>query len=304
MKTGLHEVPASYSIAEHLLVTDIWTEALVPYRQDEVVTWSGEAPIRSIAALRSGLITYTDKGWIGNAWRQVECRSSDSGYLLLISGLASFWIAADGQRIYLLEAEPECANRLLSETALGAPFILALAIQDVYSLHVSAVLWGDQLIAFAGESGQGKTTLARFLGFESGPDWQRIIDDTLPFRVNQSGEVESLTQFPQLKMTDAYQPLHQAPPRAPLRALYILDTDVQEEEGGIRIEPLSRGEAALSVVQHTVASRLFNRQLLACHLAFCDDFSAVVPIRRLVYPRRVDYLPRVREALIADLAIE
>jgi len=303
MRTGLSKVPAAYQIAEHLLVTDIWTDALTPYTTDEGVTWSEEGWLGDMAALRDGVITYADKGWIGNEWRQVDCRSSESGYLLHISGLASFWISADGQRITLLQAEPDQATKLLSETALGAPFILALAVQDVYALHVSVVQAGDQLIAFAGESGRGKTTLARYLGLESGPGWERIIDDTLPVRVNQAGEVEALSHFPQLKMIDAFQPLHLVSQCAPLSVLYILDTEAAGREKAVQIEPLSRGESAMAVVQHTVASRLFDRQLLARHLAFCDDFSADVPVRRLIYPRRLEYLPRVREALVADLDI-
>ena len=324
------------SVAEHLLLADAHVSALDLYALDEAVAWSEEPWfLEDLSMLRSSPITYAGEGWIGNAWRDVECRSSGEGYYLHIPDLASFWIAGDGKRIQLLEANPTSSKELLAETALGAPLMLALALQDVYSLHVSVVWAGDQaagqLIAFAGESGQGKSTLARFLGFDSGPAWRRIIDDTLPFRLNKAGQVEALPHFPQLKIADALQPLHLVPPRAPLKALYILDTDSEEaavaaldtptknapptgtsridlpnqftKAEGVQIEHLGRGAATLAVVQHTVASRLFDRRLLARHLAFCDAFSAGVPVRRLRYLRRFDHLPLVREALIADLGL-
>jgi hypothetical protein len=308
--TGLAETPAVYEIAGHLLLSDAYAGALAAYDVDESAAWLDDPQpevfeVEDLSVLRSSPITYAGKGWLSNAWRDVECRSSGDSYYLHIPDLASFWIAGDGKRIQLLKANPTCSKDLLAETALGAPLMLALALQDVYSLHVSVVQAGDQtagqLIAFAGESGQGKTTLARFLSFESGPGWRRIIDDTLPFRLTEAGKVEALPHFPQLKIAGALQPLHLIPPRASLKALYILDTDT--EEGGVQIEPLGRGEATLAVVQHTVASRLFDRRLLARHLAFCDAFSAGVPVRRLRYPRRFDHLPLVREALSSDLGL-
>ena len=57
----------------------------------------------------------------------------------------------------------------------------------------------------------------------------------------------------------------------------------------------------LALVSHTVAARLFGKDLLAQHLAFCAQAAAQMPVRRLAYPRRFDTLPRVRDALAADL---
>jgi hypothetical protein len=304
LKTGLGEGVdqlSVYCIAEHLLLTDVPINVLGSYTLNDAADWSGDPQIDDLSVLCSSPITYAGKGWIGNAWRDVECRRSGNGYYLQIADLASFWIAGNGNHILLIEADPGCSTELLAETALGAPLMLTLALQGVYSLHVSVVRIGEQLVAFAGESGQGKTTLARFLGFESGPGWQRIIDDTLPFRINGAGDVEALPHFPQLKIEDALQPVHLIPPRAQLSALYILNTDA--DEVGVQIEPFGRSAAALAVVQHTVASRLFDHQLLAQHLAFCDAFSAGVPVRQLKYPRRIDHLPLVRKALAADLGL-
>lgn len=292
-----NRVPAAYQFAGGSLVTDAWMTALSSYALDDTVSWSGDMRAPTVESLQSGTLTYSGMGWVGKAWRALECRWSAGGYFLRIRDVAAFWIAEDGRRLALAAAEENCPMELVHETALGAPLVLALALQGVFCLHASVVQAGDQLVAFAGESGQGKTTLARYLGFESGPGWRRIIDDTLPVKFNGSGELQALPHFPQLKLADNQQPIRLVPPAVPLGALYILNTDDQRLDNRVRTVPLARSSAVLAVIQHTVGARLFDRQLLVRHLAFCEMFSAKVPVRRLTYGRRLDCLPAVRTNL-------
>jgi hypothetical protein len=45
-----------------------------------------------------------------------------------------------------------------------------------------------------------------------------------------------------------------------------------------------------------------DRRRLARQFAFARRLAHAVPVRRLTYPRRLSLLPRVRAAVLADLA--
>ena len=85
----------------------------------------------------------------------------------------------------------------------------------------------------------------------------------------------------------------------PVRALYLLADSGRG--GAVSAERVSRREATLALARHSVASRLFDRDLLARHLEFCAQAAALIPVRRLSYPREYALLPRVREVIEADV---
>lgn len=301
--TGLDEAavePAVYQLAEQIILTDVRLPVLQPYTVKYAPGWSKTAAPSPELQLSDSTI-YTGVGWIANSWRKVECLRTQDGYQLRIVDLASFWIDDEGQSVIMIEVEGNNPHELLMQAAIGAPFLLALALRGVFLLHVSLVRMGEHYLAFAGESGEGKSTMARYLGLEGGNSWQRIVDDMLPVRL-QSGKVEALPHFPQLKLRDDIQPVHFAPPRVSVSVLYVLSDKSHVVDKRIEIAPLRRRMATLAVIQHTIAARLFGRQLLADHLAFCDSFSASVPVRSLKYPRRFEQLPLVRDAIEEDLA--
>jgi hypothetical protein len=68
-----------------------------------------------------------------------------------------------------------------------------------------------------------------------------------------------------------------------------------------RTTRLAVQEATLALVRHTVAARLFDRDLLAAHLTFCAQVAATVPVKRLDYRRSFADLPLVGRAIAADL---
>ena len=293
--------PTAYAIAGSRLLTDADAPEFRPYQLPESAVWSGAALGQGAAAAPGDPVTYAGHGWVANAWRAVECRRAGQGFELTFPGLASFWIREDGAVVYLTAAEENVAQALLVEVALGAPVVLALALQGIFCLHVSAVELDGRLFAFAGESGQGKSTLARYLGFESGPAWRRIIDDTLPCRLTETGQIEALPHFPQLKLPDEYQPVHLVPPAMPLDALYILADSGIPVDDDILIRPLAPSAATLAVVQHTLAAKLFDRDLLARHLSFAKEFAATIPVRSLIYQRGLERLPVVQTQIERDM---
>jgi hypothetical protein len=82
----------------------------------------------------------------------------ERGYRLRVDGFGDYLIAGDGQRVLLTPGPVECWRwqRLLTAQVLP---IAALA-QGLELFHASAVALDGRVLAFAGASGAGKTTLA------------------------------------------------------------------------------------------------------------------------------------------------
>ena len=243
---------------------------------------------------------YQGSHWVGRAHREVACLSSPASYRLNIEGVGHFAVAADG-KVSQISEEPNVEPGIVAETMLGPVLMLALALRSTYCLHAGAVTVGGRTIAFVGESGRGKSTLAAFLGAEGGRVWQRAADDVLPVLL-EGAELMARPHFPQLKLKPEEQPALGLPEQIPLAAVYVLG-ELADERSGVspEIRPLSCSQAALALIRHTIAARLFDKQLLARHTDFCAAAASRIPVRRLVYPRRYDVLPQVRELLAADL---
>jgi hypothetical protein len=56
-------------------------------------------------------------------------------------------------------------------------------------------------------------------------------------------------------------------------------------------------------VRHTVAARLFPPGLLSWHLSWAARVAKSVPASTLAYPRRLEVLPEVVDAIERDLSV-
>ena len=287
-----------YRVAGADLATNVPFAALKGYEQDGC---GGEGSRLQWAAgdTQKGVEKrYEGPGWIGNAWREVACWTSATGYGIDIAGIGQFWIGNAGNRIAQTKAAPGAGMDVVVEAALGPALILALAVHGVWSLHASAALIEGQAVAFVGESGKGKSTLAQWLGKEQEGWWRRVGDDILPIAYS-GGKVDVLPHFPQLKIAPDKQPARGLGERLPLAAVYVLDRPVDGE--AVAVEDLGLQERVLALVRHTVASRLFSPELMAQHLDVCVQMAARVPVRRLTYPFMPEAMQKAHEALIADI---
>jgi hypothetical protein len=79
------------------------------------------------------------------------------GYLVRADGFGAYLISADGQRALLAPGRVERWRWQLLLTAQVLP--LAALIHGLELLHASAVRLNGRVLAFAGASGTGKTTL-------------------------------------------------------------------------------------------------------------------------------------------------
>ena len=77
-----------------------------------------------------------------------------------------------------------------------------------------------------------------------------------------------------------------------------LDAEVSSR---IELDAVSKADAALEIVKHTVASKMFDASLLNSHLRFAVTLAKAVPMLRIRYPRKKARLPDIRNALFEYL---
>jgi hypothetical protein len=223
------------------------------------------------------------RGWVAGDERDVETWSAPPGILLKVSGVSDFYITSAGILRSNTDQEITQTDR---DTLMGPALMLALALSGVWCLHASAAMFNEQVTAFMGESGQGKSTLAESL---SRADWRLVADDILPIIRDQAG-VQVHPHFPQLKLT--VQPGLSLAEQIPLHRICVL---AQAEHPELR--QLSTGEALQALLRHTAGTRLFDPSLLAGHMAFCAWAAARIPVYHLAYPRTWEALPQVKVLL-------
>lgn len=296
----MSDTARTYRLAGRLVSLDTPVELLRPFevspvtRSEAVPVWRTEQEF-----LAQTKLLYQGPGWVGGRFREVQCRLGEEGYWLDFAGGARFAISLDGEWVSTLRTPDASQPGSQDEELAGPVAILALALQETYCLHASAVAVGERVVVFSGSSGAGKSTLAAFLDAAGGPQWRRIADDILPVSSGPRG-LEALPHFPQLKLSRDEQLSCRKSERLPVRAIYFLD---QSDPGGLQLGPcpLQPSESVLALVRHTVAARLFGPDRLKRHLQFCTRAGESIPVQRFVYPHSRELLPRVREALQADL---
>ena len=245
-----------------------------------------------------GHLTYQGPGWVAGKLRQVSCWRTSQGYRVEVEGAGRFSIDRDGRLVALDGAGLDPA--MLTEVVLGPPLILALAMRDIWCLHGSAVLYGGRVIALLGPTRIGKSTLAAHLGSDGGALWRPVADDLLPVSMSGTGPL-ALPRFPQPKLPPDAQPSRGLPERLPLGGIYVL-AEPETSQDGVATSSLAERERVLTLVRHTMAGRLFGKELLARHMAFCSEVASRVPIRRMVYPHRRTALEQARRALESDMS--
>lgn len=86
----------------------------------------------------------------------------------------------------------------------------------------------------------------------------------------------------------------------PLRAIYLLSRKGRGDE--VRIENLHGKEAVLGVLENIYNPIFKNSKLLAHQLEMAAPLIRKVSVKRLVYPSGFVHLPRVRSAIVKDIA--
>ena len=240
----------------------------------------------------------------------------DSGYLLRFPDLADFEVSLDG-RTAVAWPVPGVSPGTVEHLHLNQILPLALSRQGRLVLHASAVAFDGIGVAFTGESGRGKSTLAasfattgaRFLtddGLQldwldgqcqitpSHPSvrlWEDSQEALIPQAVDLAPVVEYTTKA-RLLASDAMAFCDQP---QPLRRVYFLGEGVAPS---LMIEAVRPAEALVELVRNSFLLDIEEKELLAWHFDEMVRLVALPIYYRIDYPRRYEYLPLLREAII------
>ena len=240
----------------------------------------------------------------------------DNGYLLRFPDLADFEVSLDGLTAVAWPV-PGVSPGTVEHLHLNQVLPLALSRQGRLVLHASAVAFDGIGVAFTGESGRGKSTLAasfattgaRFLTDDglrldwldgycqitpSHPSvrlWEDSQEALIPKAVDLAPAVEYTTKA-RLLASDVMAFCDQP---QPLRRVYFLGEGVAPS---LIIEVVRPAEALVELLKNSFLLDIEEKELLAWHFDEVVRLAELPIYYRIDFPRRYEDLPHVREAII------
>lgn len=252
------------------------------------------------------------------------------GYLLRVHDLADFLVDRQGTEVVALanhDTPPETLHHILLNQVL--PLVLNLRGQD--ALHATAILTPHGVCAFAGPAGVGKSTLAASFLIAGYPV---ISDDCLVLK-EQEDRIVAVPGYPGIRLWDDvakslsldadhlssvahYTTKHrlllpdqsQAFPTEPLplARLYILSrsegSETCNEATAISLQPSPPRHAFMEILSSLFRLDIRSKTMLTRQFCFIERLVAQVPVKQLSIPQTVSALPKVRDAILADLLHE
>jgi len=240
-------------------------------------------------------------------------------------GLFEFIVGVDGRRI-LYRSEPGAHPDSFHTYLLNQVLSFALVRRGVEPVHATAVLTPAGAVAFLGDSGYGKSSLAAsFLN----AGFQLVTDDLLILQRNEDGYVVEpgpprIKLFPEIAgdllqgpalVGASMNPLTNkkvirlecsATPQTavPLAVIYIL-TPPKSRRGNSRVvlRRLHPRTAFLEITRNTFSPQVVEPLRLRRHFEFVADVVARVPVKTLSYPLRLELLDKVRDAVLRDAGV-
>ena len=249
----------------------------------------------------------------GSVWTSFH--RHDTGYLLRFPDLADFEVSADGASVQGWPV-PGVTLHTVEHLHLNQVLPLALSRQGKLVLHGSAIDVDGNGVAFVGESGRGKSTLAASFATSGG---RFLTDDGLHLEwVN--GDCRIIPSHPSMRLWEDSQgalttnatvvaPALDFTTKArllagtsiafcnealPLQRVYFLGLG---DAASVAIEVMKPAEALIELLRNSFLLDIDERKMLAQHF---DELSrlAVLPIYyHLDYRRRYEDLPHVRDAI-------
>jgi hypothetical protein len=256
----------------------------------------------------------------GTCWTEFHRRGRD--YLLRFPGLADFEVSRDGRSVRGWPA-PGVTEETVQHLYLNQVLPLAQSRQGKLVFHASAVEMGEAALAFAGESGRGKSTLAasfavsgaRFLTDDGllleprGADWLvrpshpsiRLWEDSRQALMTAGAPTAPPVSYTSKARFLAGEDVRFCEAPRPLRRLYFLGAGAADAP---QIAPLRPAEALIELVGHSFLLDIEEREQLAAHFDELSRLAAAPIYFRLDFPRRYAELARVRAAIEAHARVE
>ncbi len=242
----------------------------------------------------------------------------DSTIRLEVPGTATF--EARGGREIVVEPAPDAEVATIRLYLLGSLMGAVLHQRVLLPIHASAVRLGDSAVAFAADSGGGKSTLAALLHRRGYP---LMCDDVVALELMGEGialhpgvprlrltaealialGLEASPISPGLPVARAEIPIDPREatwPRTTLTRLYLLD---YRDDNEVRIDPLDEWQAFLELRRSIYRSALIRSLVREPEfLRWAKAIVRTVDIFRLGRPRDLSRLEVVLEPLEAHLA--
>jgi hypothetical protein len=235
--------------------------------------------------------------------------------------VGEFTVSADGRSISCRRAA-SATWESFQVYMLGQALSYALVKQKIEPLHATSVVVNGRAIAFLGDSGHGKSSLAA--SFLNGG--HRLLTDDLLVVTESSDSLLAYPGAARIKLFPAVAarflpssdtpamngataklivPLavHQRWPAAvPLAAIFAVTPPVDAcRRRDISIETLSPREAFVRLLRATFNRRIVNRARLARQFDAMTKIANRITVRRLGYPRSIDRLSEVRDRILAEI---
>ncbi|MGA3360030.1 MAG: hypothetical protein ABSC87_07470 [Halobacteriota archaeon] len=260
-------------------------------------------------------------GYIGALPHASEATKAGTNFRVTAQGVFLFWdgigtILVRKGRDIIVDPAQKTDDRTLRQLLLGPAFAALLHQRGRLILHASAVAINDGVAAFAGNPGQGKSSLALALyalGHDIVADDVTSIefDGVVPIVFPSSPQINvwpetlsALTYDPATlsKVEHNYEkrvfPVTErfSMRRLPLRNVYVL-----REGDEAAIESLSAQEAFIALIQHSYAVKLLDGSDAATHVHQCAALVKTTGVCKVIVPRNLVTLPHVAQ-MIADAA--
>lgn len=223
------------------------------------------------------------------------------------------WATTDGCKVEIVVKESHKNSDLPGYLALGLSSLITgacLSLKNRVAIHANAIFLQNITIAFAGFSGQGKSTLSAYMasrgaGFVT-DDVLVINDEGLVIPGNpriklyaHTGKSLGFEGGKQTEYKTFYEPeaLGSKPIGKPVvpGIIYLL----AEESSSIYSEKLSPGRAVFELLPHSY----YGHQLIARNSKLFDAYLQLVSkfsIRKLYYPRKFESLSEVYDFLLQE----
>jgi hypothetical protein len=232
-----------------------------------------------------------------------------------------FVVSANGQTVLWRKLQ-DVPNEVFFTYFLNQVLSYCLLARGIEPLHATAIVVGERAVAFLGDSGFGKSTLAAAF-LQKG--YALLTDDVLAlefrgenvwawpgiarvklnpdaadavFSGRRSIPMNTFTSkmiFPLLGSQHDHR-------LVPVQALYVLAH--KPSKSRILVRRLSGRASFLPIVQNTFNDTVLRPDRLKQQFAFAGRLARLIPIKRLSYPRHLDLLPSVADAIVADLSRE
>jgi hypothetical protein len=232
------------------------------------------------------------------------------------------FVVSASAKLILWRKLREVSNEVFFTYFLSQVLSYCLLAHGIEPLHATAIVVDGQAVAFLGSSGIGKSSLAAAfmqkgyllltddvlaLEFRGENVWARpgiarmkLNPDSADavFCGRRSISMNSFTSKMIFPLNDSQHDNR----TVRLRALYTLP--YKPSKSRILVRRLAGRSSFLPIVQNTFNTTVLHAQRLKQQFAFASRLARLIPIKRLSYPKRLDILPDIADAILADMSRE